>query len=108
MSNNIHYFPGKGSGNGSGGEPPMNDQLTQRVQHLERDVGEIKVTLARLEGRFDTIDAKFDAINTKLDTFATKADMAETKVSMIQWGVGTVIAAGALVFAIMRFLPAAS
>ena len=81
--------------------------LEARVEHLERDVNDIKVTLARIEGRFDTTDEKFNAINTKLDTFATKADLAETKVSMIQWGVATVIAAGALVFAIMRWLPAA-
>lgn len=71
----------------------MNDHLTARVEHLERDVGDIKTTLARIE--------------TKIDNFATKTEMAQLETRVIKWSVGTILAAGGLVFAIMRFFPAA-
>lgn len=90
---------GGGDNGGNGGEPPMS-QLEARVEHLERDVGDIKVILARMEGRFDAIDAK-------LDSFATKTEMAKLETRVIKWSVGTILAAGGLVFAIMRFLPPA-
>lgn len=73
----------------------MND-LTPRVEHLERDVSDIKVMLARMEGRFDAIDAK-------LDGFATKTQLAQMETRIIKWNVGTLIAVGALVFAVIRF-----
>lgn len=80
-----------GDNGGNGGEPPMND-LTARVEHLERDVTDIKVTLA--------------GISTKLDGFATKTELAQMEARIIKWNVGTLLAVGGLVFAIMRFLPA--
>jgi len=46
-------------------------QLEARVEHLERDVSDIKVLLARMEGRFDAIDAKFDALNARFDAVVT-------------------------------------
>lgn len=67
--------------------------LTPRVERLENDVSDIKATLARVE--------------TKMDSFATKSDLAKTETHIIKWNVGTILAAGGLVFAIMRFLPAA-
>ncbi|WP_136247962.1 hypothetical protein [Halomonas borealis] len=72
--------------------------LESRVEHLERDVSDIKSTLARMEGQFE-------AMNTKLDNFATKTELAHTETRIIKWSVGTILAAGGLVFAIMRFLP---
>lgn len=77
-----------GDNGGNGGEPPMND-LTARVEHLERDVTDIKVTLA--------------GISTKLDGFATKTELAQMEARIIKWNVGTLIAVGALVFAVIRF-----
>lgn len=93
----LSYLPGAskdGAGNngGDGGGPTMNE-LTPRVENLERDVGDIKTTLARIE--------------TKIDNFATKTEMAQLETRVIKWSVGTILAAGGLVFAIMRFLPAA-
>jgi len=75
---------------GGGGEPPMNN-IEARVEYLERDISDMKSTLARIE--------------TKLDAFATKAELASTETRIIKWNVGTILAAGGLVFAIMRFLP---
>ena len=77
-----------GDNGGDGGEPPMND-LTPRVEHLERDVSDIKVTMA--------------SISTKLDGFATKTELAQMETRIIKWNVGTLIAVGALVFAVIRF-----
>lgn len=55
----VYQLPGgrKTSGGGytggsDGGEPPMSN-LESRVEHLERDVGDIKVTLARIEAKLD-------------------------------------------------------
>jgi hypothetical protein len=76
-----------------GGEPP---DMDQRITNLERDVSDIKVLLARIEGRFDTADAKFDS-------FATKTELAQMETRIIKWNVGTLIAVGALVFAVIRF-----
>lgn len=53
MADRVSYLPyASGSSDGSGGEPPMSN-LESRVEHLERDVSEIKVTLARIEGKLD-------------------------------------------------------
>lgn len=66
--------------------------LETRVERLEHDASDIKQTLARIE--------------TKIDGFATKTEMAQLETRVIKWSVGTILAAGGLVFAIMRFLPA--
>jgi len=67
------------------------NNIEARVEYLERDISDMKSTLARIE--------------TKLDAFATKAELASTETRIIKWNVGTILAAGGLVFAIMRFLP---
>lgn len=112
---NVTYLPtpGRNGGGSDDGEPPMSD-LTTRVEHLERDAGDIKLTLARMEGRFDSIDAKFealnhrfDAINTKLDTFATKAEVYQTLNAQTWKIIGLMGVMTALFTAIVRFLPPA-
>lgn len=73
----------------------MND-LTARVEHVEREVGDIKVTLARMEGRFDAIDAKFEALDQRFDGMVTwKAAFAGLAVLSIGLlgVIGTVIGA---------------
>lgn len=77
-----------GDNGGNGGEPPMSN-LESRVEHLEHDVSDIKVTMA--------------SISTKLDGFATKTELAQMETRIIKWNVGTLIAVGALVFAVIRF-----
>lgn len=67
----------------SGGEPP---DMEQRLAHLERDVEVIKATMA-----------------TKSDVSELKAEMHSLLRQNIMWSVGTIIAMGTLVFAIMRF-----
>lgn len=52
--------------------------IEARVEHLERDANEIKVTLARMGGCFDAIDAKFSAVNTKLDSLNNRFDSVVT------------------------------
>ncbi|WP_110599777.1 hypothetical protein [Salinicola lusitanus] len=63
--------------------------IERRVGNLESDVSEIKVTLARIESRFDVIDAK-------LDTFVTwkSAFIGLTVITLGLLGViGTVVGA---------------
>lgn len=76
IADHTRYTPRHG-GDGSGGEPPMSD-LTARVEHLERDVGDIKLTLARMEGRLEAMDSKFDArleaMDSKLGAMDSKLD----------------------------------
>ena len=49
-------FSGPGNGptgpGGYDGEPPMSE-LTRRVENLEKDVGDVKITLARIESKLD-------------------------------------------------------
>ncbi len=67
----------------SGGEPP---DMEQRLRHLEQDVEVIKATMA-----------------TRSDVLELKAEMHSLLRQNIMWSVGTIIATGSLVFAIMRF-----
>lgn len=76
-------WTGYNDDNTTGGEPP---DMEQRIAHLERDVEVIKATMA-----------------TKADVSELKADMHSLLRQNIMWSVGTIIAVGGLVFAIMRF-----
>lgn len=67
-------------GNGSGGG------MEERIANLERDVDVIKATMA-----------------TKADVLELKVEMHSLLRQNIMWSVGTIIAMGGLVFAIMRF-----
>ncbi|MCO7245262.1 hypothetical protein [Halomonas sp. Mc5H-6] len=62
-------FRGGDNGGNDGGEPPMSN-LEHRVGKLESDAGDIKVTLARMEGKFDTMDAKLNNFVTWKSAFA--------------------------------------
>lgn len=105
----VYQLPGgrKSSGGGytggsDGGEPPMS-QLEARVEHLERDVGDIKQTLARIEAKLDTF-ATGESLHKEVG--GLRAEMHSLLRQQTMWSVGTIIAAAGLVFAIMRFLPA--
>lgn len=53
MADKVSYLPySDPSTGGPGDEPPMSD-VARRVEHLERDVSDIKVTLARIEAKLD-------------------------------------------------------
>lgn len=60
--------------------------MEQRLAHLEKDVEVIKATMA-----------------TKADVMELKAEMHSLLRQNIMWSVGTIIAVGALVFAIVRY-----
>jgi len=73
-----------------GGEPP---DMEQRIANLERDVSVVKATMATKEG---VSDLKFELLEFK-------AEVHSLLRQNIMWSVGTIIAMGGLVFAIMRF-----
>ncbi|MCT8506171.1 hypothetical protein [Chromohalobacter moromii] len=54
---------------GSGGTSM--DDLYARVSQLEQDVTEVKVSLARIEGRFDSLDSKISNLDTRFDNVVT-------------------------------------
>lgn len=60
--------------------------MEERIANLERDVDVIKATMA-----------------TKADVLELKVEMHSLLRQNIMWSVGTIIAMGGLVFAIMRF-----
>lgn len=64
--------------------------LEERVQHLEREVGDIKTTLVRMEG--------------KLDTFATKTELYQTLNAQTWKIIGLMGVMTALFSAIVKWL----
>lgn len=52
-----------------GGGPPHDGDMEQRVEQLESDMGQVKQSLARIEGRLDE----------KLPNLATKADVSDLR-----------------------------
>ena len=78
-------FNRNGDNGGDGGGPTMTD-LTARVEHLEHEVSDIKVTLARMEGRFDAFDAKLDGMNSRFDSVNSRFDSMGSRFdSMVTW-----------------------
>jgi hypothetical protein len=59
----------------SGGEPPDDDRMEERVKKLEEFADEVR-------GELRTIDVRLTKIDTRMDTFATKEDMAKLGVAM--------------------------
>jgi len=104
---NIRYFPRGGKGNGgdtTGGEPPMSN-LESRVEHLEKDMRSVREDLTTIKATYATRDGLNDV---RLEIEKIRGEMHSLGRQLIMWNVGTILAAGGLVFAIMRFLPAAT
>lgn len=113
MMSNIRQFTGpthrdpQGGGGGGGGSD-MND-LTPRVESLERDMNDIKVTLARMEAKLDTF-ATGESLHKEIgglrsESGGLRSEMHSLLRQQTAWSVGTIIASAGLVFAIMRYLP---
>lgn len=103
MTNNVSYLPVKG-GDGTGGEPPMSN-LEGRVEHLEKDLRSVREDLTTIKATYATRDGLNDV---RLEVEKVRGEMHSLGRQMIMWNVGTIITVAGLVFAIMRFLPAAS
>jgi len=63
--------------------------LPARVEHLERDISDIKVTLARIEAKLDGVSLRFDSVVSWKAAFAGLAVMTLGLLGVI----GTVIGA---------------
>lgn len=96
-------------GGDDGGEPPMSN-IESRVERLEGDVSDIKITLARMEAKLDNF-ATGESLQKEIGGLRKEGgDLRSEMHSLLRqqtaWSVGTIIAAAGVVFAIMRYLPA--
>lgn len=71
--------------------------MEERIRHLEQDMVSVKGTLQHMQSTLDT------SMATKADVLELKAEVHSLLRQQIMWSVGTIIAMGGLVFAIMRF-----
>lgn len=79
--------------------------LESRVEHLEKDMRSVREDLATIKATYATRDGLNDV---RIEIEKTRGEMHSLGRQLIMWNVGTILAAGGLVFAIMRFLPAAA
>jgi len=76
-----------------GGGPGGPDDMEQRVANLEQVTADMRVTLARIDERTESIEKHG----------ATKADLNKMESTMITWFIGTAIALAGLAFAAAAF-----
>lgn len=79
--------------------------LEGRVEHLEKDMRSVREDLTTIKATYATRDGLNDV---RLEVEKVRGEMHSLGRQMIMWNVGTIITVAGLVFAIMRFLPAAS
>jgi len=79
--------------------------LESRVEHLEKDMRSVREDLTTIKATYATRDGLNDV---RLEIEKIRGEMHSLGRQLIMWNVGTILAAGGLVFAIMRFLPAAT
>lgn len=67
--------------------------MEERMRHVEQDMSSVKTTLAHIQ----------ETVATKADMYELREEVHSLLRQQIMWSVGTIIAMGWLVFAIMRF-----
>ncbi len=73
------------------------DDVMRRLGVLEKDVSEIKTSVAG-------IAAQLPHLATKAEVMAVRTEVSDAKTSIIQWTVATSIAVATLAFAIAKFV----
>ena len=81
----------------SGGEPPDDGRMEDRVKKLEEFVDEARTELRQIDVRLTKIEAR-------LDQTATRSDVTDAVNGQIKWIVGTAVALGASAITVMTFV----
>ncbi len=100
MVEKVTFLPTYFSDDGKrrdGGGPGGPDDMEQRVANLEQVTADMRVTLARIDERTDSIE-KHGA--TKADLSGVETSVKSVESTMIKWFVGTAIPLVALAAAI--------
>ncbi|MEO1892477.1 MAG: hypothetical protein ABGX84_06670 [Alcanivorax sp.] len=88
-------------GGKDGGGPGGPDDMEQRVANLEQVTADMRVTLARIDERTESIE-KHGA--TKADLAGVETSVKSVEATMIKWFVGTAIALSGVAFAAATIL----
>jgi hypothetical protein len=94
---NVHPIRDDPIITGSGGGGSGGDRMEARLTKVED-------SLAATREDISSIKATLEHLSTKADVAKLSSDFHESHVSLLKWLVGTVIACGALAFAIARYI----
>jgi uncharacterized coiled-coil protein SlyX len=73
--------------------------LEERIEHIQKDVAEIKQDIRRVDGKVDQVAKDLAAVETKLTAAigSVKAELTATLISLVKWMIGSIIAGMGLV-----------
>lgn len=90
------------------GGPPTDGGMEGRVARLESDMAHVKDTLKSLDSRLESVRSDIGSIKTDLTTAKVKIDHLPSKGFIFAVAMGMLAAAGGIMAAVVRFIPAAA
>src|SRR5579883_1000473 len=80
------------------------DDVLRRLGVLEKDVSEIKTSVAGIAAQLPYLATKAEVMAVRTEVMAVRTEVSDAKTSIIQWTVATSIAVATLAFAIAKFV----
>jgi len=78
-------------------------KLESDMGHVKKDVAQISEFVSELQKGVAGLREDVSAVKATLPHFATRADIHRLETAMTRWFVGTLLGAGTLAFAVVRF-----